>query len=127
MYKNKWTTLLSISLICLFISGILVTCKANEGVTIEFRDIESKKSITGVSISVTPELNLVASPGTCGAGKFLYQSAGLWMSVSITGTAHGYQRVVVNKVLLPGEDYIIWLKKSNNFSQYNPCNVPRSL
>ena len=121
MYKNQWSELLSISLICLFINGILVTCKANERITIELRDIESKKSIPVASISVAPELNLIASPGTCGAGKFLYQPAGFWKSVSITGTAHGYQRVVVNKVLLPGENYIIWLKKSYNFSQYNPC------
>lgn len=123
MSKNKWFNLLKISLICLFISGIVVTCKANEHVTIELRDIESKKSIPGASISVAPELNLVASPGTCGAGKFLYQPTGLWMSVSITGMAHGYQRVVVNKVLLPGEDYIIWLKKSNTVSQDNPCGI----
>lgn len=126
MYNKKLPILLSISLVSLFISGILVTFKANEGVTIELRDIESKKSISGALIGVAPELNLVASPGTCGAGKFLYRPTGLWMPVRITATAQGYQRVVVNKVLLPGEDYIIWLKKSNNFSQYNPCGVLRN-
>ncbi|BAZ50938.1 hypothetical protein NIES4103_35610 [Nostoc sp. NIES-4103] len=114
---------LSISLLCLFLSGILVMCKANERVTIELKDIDSKKSIPGALINVAPELNLVASPGTCGAGKFLYQPTGLWMSVRITGTAQGYERVVVNKVLSPGENYIIWLKKSNNFSQNKPCGI----
>lgn len=43
MYKNRLPTLLSISFLCLLISWILVMCKANERVTIELKDVESKK------------------------------------------------------------------------------------
>ena len=123
MYKNKLPTLLSISVLCLLISWVLVMCKANERVTIELKDVESKKSILRASIGVDPQLDVSASPGTCGAGKFSYRPTGLWMPVRITGTAEGYQRVVVDKVLLPGEDYVILLKKSNN-SQYKLCRIP---
>lgn len=123
MYKNKLPVLLSISFLFLLFSGILVIYKAHEAVTIELRDAETKKSIPGALIGVEPELDVIASPGTCGAGKFLYQPTGYWMSVRTTATAPGYQKVVFNKVLLPGENYIIWLQKSNSFSEYNPCRI----
>ncbi|MBH8567196.1 hypothetical protein I8748_34465 [Nostoc sp. CENA67] len=123
MYKNKLPILLSISVLFLLFSWVLVIYRANETVTIELRDAETKKSIPGASIGVKPELDVIASPGTCGTGKFLYRPTGLWMPVSMTGTAPGYQKVVVNQVLLPGENYIIWLKKSNSFSQYKPCGI----
>jgi hypothetical protein len=114
----NWKVITSLIIAGSITIGVLVI-KRHPTVSLELRDADSDKSIPEAFVGVTPALDLIASPGTCGSGPFLYASPWLPIPTRITGTAPGYQTVAIDRVLLPGDRYTIRVKKID--PSVSPC------